>query len=85
MLSGPSQQKLDVCAHFLINLSNQFQSTQEIYVIRGLRKAAIKALQVVQQVEPVQANKCNIVKIFQNFPRAWNIERQLQKFITNNP
>ena len=52
------------------NLSNQFHSTQqEIYVIRGLRKAllgrpAIEALQVVQQVEPVQANKCNIVKIF---------------------
>ena len=50
-----SQQKLDVCGQFSGKLSNQFQSTQqEIYVIRGLRKAllgrpAIEALQVVQK------------------------------------
>ena len=62
VLSGPSQQKLDVCGQFVGNLSNQLQSTQqEIYVIRGLRKAllgrpAIEALQVVQQVEPIQAS-----------------------------
>lgn len=68
MLSGPSQQKLDVRGQFLGNLSNQFQCTQqEIYVIRGLCKAllgrpAIEALQVVQQVEPVQVN--SIVKQF---------------------
>ena len=68
MLSGPSQQKLDVCGQILGNLSNQFQSTQqEIYVVRGLRKAllgrpAIEALRVIQQVEPVQAS--NIVKQF---------------------
>ena len=72
VLSGPSQQKLDVCGQFLGNLSNQFKSTQqEIYVIRGLRKAllgrpAIEALQVVQQVQPVQAS--NIVK---NFPELF--------------
>ena len=68
MLSAPSQQKLDVCGQFLGNLSNQFQCTQqEIYVIRGLRKAllgrpAIEALQVVQQVQSVQAS--SIVKDF---------------------
>ena len=62
-MSGPSQQKLDVCGQFLGNLSNQFQTTQqEVYVINGLRKAllgrpAIEALQVVKQVEPVQTNK----------------------------
>ena len=42
-------------------MGNQLQSTQEIYVIRGLRKAllgrpAIEALQVVQQVESIQAS-----------------------------
>ena len=68
VLSGPSQQKLDVCGQILGNLSNQFQSTQqEIYVVRGLCKAllgrpAIEALRVIQQVEPVQAS--NIVKQF---------------------
>ena len=35
VLSGPSQQKLDVCGQFVGNLSNQFQTTQqEVYVIR---------------------------------------------------
>ena len=68
MLSGPSEQKLDVCGQILGNLSNQFQSTQqEIYVVCGLCKAllgrpAIEALRVIQQVEPVQAH--NIVKLF---------------------
>ena len=42
ILSGPSQQKLDVCRQFLGKLLNQFQSTQqEIYVIRGLCKALL--------------------------------------------
>ena len=43
VLSRPSQQKLQVCGQFVGNLSNQLQSTQqEIYVIRGLRKAQTK-------------------------------------------
>ena len=68
VLSGPSQQKLDICGQFMGNLSNQFQTTeQEVYVIRGLHKAllgrpAIEALQIVKQVEPVQTN--TIVKQF---------------------
>ena len=68
VLSGPSQQKLDVCGQFSGKLSNQFRSTQqEIYVILGLRKAllgrpAIEALQVVQKVNPIQIN--SIVKQF---------------------
>ena len=68
VLSGPSHQKLEVCGQFSGRLSNPCQSTQqEIYVIRGLRKAllgrpAIEALQVVQKVDPIQIN--SIVKQF---------------------
>ena len=42
VLSGPSQQKLDICRQFAGNLSNQFQTTQqEVYVILGLHKALL--------------------------------------------
>ena len=85
VLSGPSQQKLDVCWQFTGKLSNQFQSTQqEIYIIRGLCKAllgrpAIKALQVVQMVNPIQIS--SIVKqfpeLFQELGRLHNYTIQL--------
>ena len=82
VLSGPSQQKLDVCGQFVGNLSNQFQTTQqEVYVIRPSQSTtwtpAIEALQVVKQVEPVILSN-NIL----SFPRAWQIERQLQNTVT---
>ena len=68
---------MDVCGQFLGNLSNQLQSTQqEIYVIRGLRKAllgrpAIEALQVVKQVEPVQTSSIvkQLPELFQGLGR----------------
>ena len=68
VLSGPSQQKLDVRGQLLGKLTDLFLYTQqEIYDIRGLRKTllgqpAIEALQVVQKVCPVQIN--SIVKQF---------------------
>ena len=61
LLSGPSQQKLDVCGQFVGNLSNQFQTTQqEVYVIRGLHKVLLGQPAIEALGEPV--NSSNIVK-----------------------
>ncbi|KXJ30128.1 Retrovirus-related Pol polyprotein from transposon opus [Exaiptasia diaphana] len=66
-LSGPNQQKLDVCGMFEANISYKEQSSmQKVYVVRGLKRPllgrpAIEALNIVSFVNAV-FEKDDVVK-----------------------
>ncbi|KAK3713987.1 hypothetical protein QZH41_017106, partial [Actinostola sp. cb2023] len=74
ILTGPSQQNLNVRGSFSARLDSDKEKTeQEVYVVRGLRfpllgRPAIEALNLVSLVQPIQSTP---EEIYQKFPKLF--------------